>query len=480
MANDENGKRDKANASETDLFDLTWIGHALLFTLRSLRRHPFLAFFAFALVMGGAIGVLQIYPQRYEVSTTILAGSPMTGALTIDRNSRRDPTRAARELILVRENLEHIVDVTDFAPRYLEARPEALRIVHSIIDQVLGIDRTLDKVREALVDTLEDRLVVYTGGSYADTVTISLQWWDPVLARDVVEAAGATYLEMRRQAEVQTYEESLRILDGHRADLERQLDARLAQVEANREKAKKEDAQRKAEAGAKEDAAAALPAVDRQLVALQAALAKSKRAVRDFEAARAQRLTDLQSQLMQQQTVYASDHPTIGATRRMIDSLREPSDQLREMQAEVRRLEAEVSSRRTRAGVAVVALAESERDDPLRALFEQDPREAHEMDQLRSLRSQLAGIEHEIVEAQLEREMAAAAFEHSYAIVTPARLPKKPAKRYPLLFVAGGMMGGFSLALLASVLLDLRSGRAIERWQVEHAIGLPVLIDLRR
>jgi ammonia channel protein AmtB len=46
------------------------------------------------------------------------------------------------------------------------------------------------------------------------------------------------------------------------------------------------------------------------------------------------------------------------------------------------------------------------------------------------------------------------------------------------MLIAMGLLGGFFLAVFASVAADLWSGVILERWQVEADLGLPVLAQL--
>jgi LPS O-antigen subunit length determinant protein (WzzB/FepE family) len=78
----------------------------------------------------------------------------------------------------------------------------------------------------------------------------------------------------------------------------------------------------------------------------------------------------------------------------------------------------------------------------------------------------------------VEMDTAKAAFKHRYIVVTPAQMPRKPAKPYTALTLIGGLLGGAALAFFASVVADLRTGRVIETWQVERKLRLSVLAEL--
>jgi len=460
-------------AADADLFDLALVWHAVLFALRSPLRHPWLAISAFVAIFAASLGGLLLYPQRYEVSTTILAGSPLTGALVGDHQFERDaPTRAAREILLRRENLEALAKEVNFAERYLTQRPPAIRMVHSFFDTLNGKERDAKSVMDDLVETLEDRLWVNVNSE--NTVTIIFHWWDTQIAYDVVAAAAQSFLEMRHAAEIKTVAESIAILEEHRSGLEKQIEERIAAIE---EREEKEGKKREVAPSPIQRVA---PRADPELTRLQSMLAANRRAVADLESARQQRVQQLQADLIQQQTIYAPDHPSIAATKRMLSSLQQPSAQMVELQEGIRRLEAEILGR-SGGRMSVSTAASSPRiSEAASLLFEQDPRDDYERGQLRHLLSQLAEINDRIASSSLHMETAAAAFKHRYSVVTPPRIPKGPIKPYTRLFLASGFLGGIMLALLASVAADLRGGRVLEPWQLEHQLGVTVLGRLER
>ena len=80
---------------------------------------------------------------------------------------------------------------------------------------------------------------------------------------------------------------------------------------------------------------------------------------------------------------------------------------------------------------------------------------------------------------KLELEAQRAAFRYRYGVLRPAAIPRqqsKPSKRF---VVAAGVAMGLLLGILAALLSDLRSGRVLERWQVERQLGLAVIGEVR-
>jgi hypothetical protein len=61
----------------------------------------------------------------------------------------------------------------------------------------------------------------------------------------------------------------------------------------------------------------------------------------------------------------------------------------------------------------------------------------------------------------------------------PALLPLRPKWPIPALSISAALLGGALLALLAAAALDARSGRVLERWQLERRLGLRVLGEMK-
>lgn len=467
MDNDSRRPAGRSTPAESDLFNLAIVGHAVLFCLRAPLRHPFIAALAFIFVMSGAVAGLVLFPQRYEVRTTILAGSPLSGALHLNYQTDRDaPTRAVRAIVLSRDNLEALVKEVDLAKRYLEQRPTAIRLVHGFFDFLNGKERDPALVEKSLVDTLEKRLWISVDAD--QTVSLIFHWWDVQIALDVVEAASQSFLEMRHAAEIKTVAESIEILQQHRTRLENDIHNHISAYE-EREKAGSKD--KKSPTPARQTRA---PAVDPELGKLQRALEANQRLIAELETGRQQRIVQLQSQILQQQTVFAPDHPTLAASERMLESMQIPGARVAKLVEESQQMEAEIVRR---GGTRRSDPRPESRimNDPLPLLFDDSPRSEYERGQLRTMRAQLADIEERIGSAMLRMETAEAAFKHRYAVIAPPKAPNGPIKPYGMMFLVGGVSGGILLALLASVAADLRAGRVLERWQLEHWYGIPVL-----
>lgn len=464
--------------TEADPFGYALVRDYVLFALRAPRRHKVLAATAFLSMLAVGIAAANVLPARYQVQASILAlRSPLMSNLSNPGMNREwdAPTRAAREVVIRRENLIQLAKQTHFVERYLEHRSIASRARAWLMQTITGRQRDREQVLEDLVDTLVDRLWVVV--SPEGTVTFTLQWSDAETAVQLVQAAMQSFLDERYASEIRAVGETVAILNGHDAQVQRQIATTVAALE-EKEKSLRIRAVPRLAAGLR----ARLP--DEELARLDASLAARRRALGDLETFRQQRLAELQAQLAQQQGVYATDHPSLRSTRQAIESLSQPSPQIIALRTETQELERDLARRSravdgdaaARGGVLQNEMAEAR----LRLLETEDPRLEMERRQLEDLLRQHSTLLQRIDAARVEMDTAEAAFKYRYTVIAPPQLPKGPIKPYGVLFVTGGVLGGLVLALFVSAAADLRSGIVIEPWQVERALDLPIVGGMRR
>jgi capsular polysaccharide biosynthesis protein len=89
-----------------------------------------------------------------------------------------------------------------------------------------------------------------------------------------------------------------------------------------------------------------------------------------------------------------------------------------------------------------------------------------------------AALRTEIETAQIDLETAQAAFKYRYSVVTPAHLPKRPTKPNVPLVVLAALVAALLCGPLLAVLVDVRTGRVLERWQIERLLERPILGEI--
>jgi uncharacterized protein involved in exopolysaccharide biosynthesis len=81
--------------------------------------------------------------------------------------------------------------------------------------------------------------------------------------------------------------------------------------------------------------------------------------------------------------------------------------------------------------------------------------------------------------ARIEQDTARAAFKYRYSVVRPASVPRKPEKPNVPVLIAAAVIAALFLGLVVGALRDFTSGRLVEPWQVERALGLQVLSKVK-
>lgn len=448
---------------------LNWAG----FVLRAPLRHRRLAITAFAVVLVLTVVAVRVFPFKYRVDATLLAQrSALMGTLS-NPSMNRDwdaPARAAREVLLRHDNLVALCKSTDLVNRYLANRSPLARARDWLTKAITGRDRDPGDVLEGLVDTLETRLFVNVNTE--GVVTLSFKWSNPEIALDVVQAALQSFLEARYASEIRTIGETITILETHSARIRGEIATSITTLE-------KKERELRIRPGTRRPPVTSIQLADEETARLEATLAARQRAAADLEALRQQRISELQSQLAQQQTIYASGHPILASTRRALESLQGPSPQIEELRKESAELTKEIRSRGGRTS-DLAGAARDEIDAARIRLESEDPRLEYERRQLTNLLREQANLLERIDSARVEMDTAEAAFKHRYSVIAPPQLPRGPDKPYGILIVAAGILGGLGMAFFASAAADVWAGRVVERWQVEQNLGLTVFGETRR
>ena len=477
---------------ETDedlpLFDTKLIRNQAGYVRGSLKRHKRLVIGIIVAVVGLTATALATLPKTYHVDTVLLAqrnlvinklGNPRR-ALT---EGADNPTRAAAETIMRRDNLVALVKQTELLANWDQTRAPALRLKDTIMKFLRGQANDEDRM-DSLVQILEKKLQVKTEG---DTVQIAVDWSDPQAALQLVSAAQQNFLEARHLAEISIITEALSILNGHALQEQQEIEQMIDEIQRAR--------QAKAAQEGLEPAhrvvvprAPRPPVVDQETAQLKILLLAKRRSIADLEDSRRHHLGELQSQLAQQRAIYSETHPVVVDTQQSIALLSQESPQLQQLRREESALAVDYerkTGKPLRTGneteVQHVLLPPEvqtlrreqpgENDDPgwefARA------RMKFALSNFESLRERIDG-------ARIELDAARAAFKYRYTVVRPPLLPKGPTKPNAQLMMLGSVIAAVILAALAATLVDVHSGRLHQRWQVERALDLPVLAEVQK
>lgn len=424
----------------------------LRFAAAAVRRRALLL----VAIVVACFSVLGLYytvrAPLYRAETTVLA-QRLRAVPSVARSSGDDPpTKAAWELIHDRSNLVELVKTAGLADGAVKRSP------------------TDEEPVDVLVRLLDRRLKVDASDV---TIAIEVDWPDPQQAYRIVEGALQNFLEARHVQEVTALDEVIAGLRGRAAKLRDEL---ALAVEETRAAAQRDAAS--ARPPAPSVAASPRPRGDtEELVRLRSMLEAKERAIADVEEFRRRRLAELQVAYDSRRAVYAEGHPEMRSLRLDIEALSHDSPQITALRAEEQRLRKEYEARAARgpAPRATAGPAGSARPatDAVNAAVEQS-------DRVREARQSYEDITASVNKAQLELDAARSAFKYRYKVIWPTQMPRKPVSPNPLKIFGAGGLASVVLALLAAVALDWRSGRLLQRWQIERGLNLPILAQLRR
>lgn len=451
----------------------------LAFALGSLGRRKVVAVLVFGLV---SLSTLVYYAQKVPVYRTIAKvlaqrsqGMPTAVRSTFDEQ----PTRTAWEVVHQRENLIAIVRQTRLLEepprtpllpawkRWLSlgdlagasAKPESARAEAKGADPAMNASADAAAL-EDIVNALDKGLKVSSGDD--GTITLRLDWPDPVQGHAIVQAALQNFLEARHVQEVTAIDAVISVLQGRTAMMRENLDKVTEQARRR----------------ASQPAPAPVPRVrlpSEELIRLQALVEAKQRALQDVEDFQRRRLAELQAQLEQARTMLSDAHPTVIGLRRDIEAFGRESPQTQSLRQEERQLQKQLSERLARenfpGGARVVP------PTPTVTLAAPLPGEDPAVRDARVQYEQMAA---RTTAAQVELDAARAAFKYRYNVVWPPQVSREPVAPKPMKTFAVGMVLAIGLALLAVVGPDFASGRIFQRWQVERSLGLPILGNLRR
>ena len=456
------------------------LGHVIAFVLRSAARHKLLFLACFLIVMSATTVLLRIMPRQYQVDATILAvRNPIMGTFANPTINREwdIPLRAAREVVMRRENLVALCKQTNFVQRRLATRSPIGNARSRILALLGRRPPNEDELLQGIVDGIENDLLVFVGQE--GTVTISFVSSDPQLAYDFVEAAIQSFLDARHNVEINTVRETIGILEAQDTRVQKsatEIANRLEQ-EVRTLRAKSGGARRPAVRAVTPD----LPTTSEDDRRLQATIAMKERSLTELEDAQRRRIQELQLTLGEQLNVYASEHPRILETRKDLEAASAPLPEILTLRAEIASLEAEAKRRGVEHSPAPPLLRmdpdlSSLSFDPILA---DDPRLEYDRSQLTDMLRQHSYLLDRIAAAQVEIDTAEAAFKYRYSVIHPPQLPTGPIRKRLFKVAIAGLLGAIAFAFFTCAALDFHRGTVLEDWQVEQ-LGIRVLMKVRR
>ena len=459
-------------------FEFAAVGGYGLMVFRSLRRHPVLFLSVWMGVVALTVAGLAVLPRTYDVQTTLQVARGRLSTV-VSKTAEREldaPTRLAAETVQGHENLVTLVRQTNLLERWPLHRAPLLRLKDAVWARLFRAPTTEERV-EGFVGLLEKRIWV---DATPDLVNIGIHFPDSELAFDLVERALGNFLEARRTAEISSIEEAITILEARSAEAHQAVETALADMS----KARIDRASRLGLRSRPVVSSALDKPVDKAGAQLITQVQARRQQLAAMEDARRRRMLELQTQLEEKRAVYAAGHPEVARLQGDLDAMGREPGELLALRADLGELEREIRQRGLLADVPlgskrIRSLSTAAELEPIDPREDEDAAITYTKAQVRHALIRYNGLLDRIDAAQLELDNAQAAFKRRYVVIRPPQRPAGPVKPRATLVLLASVVAGAVLGLLAPALVDLLSRRLVEPWQVEQALGLPLLGEVR-
>jgi len=460
-------------------FDLAVLRGYVQFARSALRAHWRLSLLV-ALGVFTLTGLaLRFIPKTYSCTTSLMA----VENAVLDQNGGARPLVGAQGLLMRHENLEQVIKDTRLVDTNWERRPPLLALKDRVVSAIRGPMSRETKLG-VLVGTLETRI----GLSVKDSILeITVDWNDPVTCAELAEAIRDNFLELRHTAEISAFQEKIEILNQHAGQLRQEVDVLAEQMKTTLA-ARAEEVTRTGTTAPRRSTTSVAPArkagPDEGMLETKRKLAEARKELTAAENVRSARLASEQSKLDELKLRFTPSHPQVIVQEERVAIASDVPSSLALLRSEVADLEAQMGQHEG-AGAARKSLTSGSTEvassgllpTAVMRLLEREDVDPALGARMRSAVIRYGSLIDGVQGSKLALDTAQAAFKHRYQVVIPAEEPTTPAKPKPLMIGAVGAFLALLLAFLVPILLALRRGVLVERWQMDMLM-LPVLGDL--
>jgi hypothetical protein len=410
----------------------------------ALGRHPWVAAAALGLCLTASAASLRVLPAEHEVRTRFLdAPSPVLRALGNPRlDAGDDGSRGDGAELVLRDprRLGRLAAETGLFEAADAARPAPLRWVEERLARLSGAPAE-ERLRER-VDDLDTRLAISARG---DEVTVALRWPDAASAVRFVERAASELQAWRAAGEVADVSRAVAILEARAAALAAGVDAGRAGLTG-------------ASAGPAVPARAPRGvAGDVEAQQLLAALHAERSARREVERWQAERVAAAEGALAEGRARLGPANPELAALARRLEAARVEAPDLAALRA---REEAADAAWRASAGTAAPELDPAEPGPALAVPPAATPEVEAGRGHLALGLARHEDVVSRLRAARIDRDAvrAARAAVDAFAVLEPARAPRRP--RWPSTAAAAGagIAAGLVLACVLALWVEVHPG----------------------
>jgi uncharacterized protein involved in exopolysaccharide biosynthesis len=468
---------------------------------RAPRRRPRLAALSLLGTLLIGVGIAAFAPRAFECSAGILAQRNLM-LPALDNPSRAvpreadSPTKDAAATIMQRDNIVAIIKQLDLMDRWEATRQPILRLKDKLTLALLGPRSDDDRMLD-MVGYLQKQISVVSDDA---NINIKVQWPDRELAFEIVDFLQRGFLTARFDSNVNIITEAIRILEERAKPQAAEVDAALTELT-------RIEMQRKGLSGhpgtspptasdghhspglRTPSAPVARPSTgDEASGGVAEDLADVRRRIQVAKEDHERQLMQAKNQLADARTTLGPMHPTVMALNDRIAQLSAAPPELAPLVARERQLLAQLA--RTSATAAPPPKSDASPPPATEATPEtstrgtstdlrDDPEVALALSRVQNASAKYGEMLSRIEAANIELEVARAAFKYQYIVVQPAELPRKPSKPNVLLILLASVIFATIFTILVPGTMDLLGGRFVEEWQLERKLGLPLLGALK-
>ncbi|HQY64378.1 MAG: hypothetical protein IPF92_27300 [Myxococcales bacterium] len=415
-------------------------------------------------------------PKSYEVDAKVL----VTRARLIGAANEYGPTpeeqkaqaRQFEEQVKARDNILSLIKQTQLVERWDSMRQPHRRLIDQLTQKLGSQPPTDEQKFDTIMKTLDAKLRVVVDDA---TVTILIEWSDPVAARDIVAAAMKNFQDARYGVEIGGINEQLKILESNVARAQGEVAAAATELAIRQRDLNGKPASETVLRYVQRAGGAPAP------VGADPALAKKLEQIRGEKAAileqRQQRVAQLQTQLQELQQQYADGHPAVRAVKDNIRAAQTDTPALAALKQQETDVLAQIEAAKKAAPkeepkgamVATPVVVPVDAGAPARPKSISDVQA--EFDTARNKYDQLTT---KLEGARIEAQTAEAGFKRRYSVTHPAELPAGPKRPSGLIAAVIGLMLTIVAGLATAAIADRFSGIFFEPRHVRDRLGIPV------
>ena len=457
-------------------FDIQGAKNLVGYALRSVRRHRLLAGAVVVIVVAAMGALIPVLPKQYQVETRVLA-QPSYIIAQLAQPGRRvssaadKPTRGVVETMTSRKFLQDIILAAELEDYWTQNRNPLGALKDATRELFLG-STPQEAIHDGLIALLERRMKVWVEGN---TIVVRVLWGHPEVAAIIASNAVTLLLDRRQTSELSQIRESITIVNRTigRSRMRMAESGRLLEDALKSRETKLDDRGRRKRRKGRSIVYRRPTGTVTDLDARRAELVRL-RAQYDAGVARAENRVD------QLRETLGPDHPDLKLAEREVEKVSLVPPQLAALAAELSRAqdeaqrEPEANAKKRSFDVVSVPVSAA-----LEAAMDTDPEIQQMLDDLRGQTAAHNDLLKRLENSRIELETAKAAFDYRYTITTPPVIPNRPTNAGPGKMLGGAAFVGLFLALLLCVVRDLASGQILEPWQIESALGVKLLGEVR-